>query len=89
MTRIAVNSTPKSVKGSKRNNLSVDLKNLNQSKVDLNLIHNILILRFNRLLSLYLIHLTQSCDRSCLWRQQLSFIEINLLLLSYIIITKF
>jgi len=40
MTRIAVNSTPKSVKGSKRNNLTVDLKNLNQSKVDLNLIDN-------------------------------------------------
>ena len=40
ITRIAVNSTPKSVKGSKRNNLTVDLKNLNQSKVDLNLIDN-------------------------------------------------
>jgi len=35
MTRVAVNSTPKSFKGSKRNNLILD-----QSKVDLNLIDN-------------------------------------------------
>jgi hypothetical protein len=40
MTRVAVNSTHKSVKGSKRNNLTVDLNNLKQSKVNLNLIDN-------------------------------------------------
>jgi hypothetical protein len=40
MTRVAVNSTPKSFKGSKRSNLTVDLKNLKQSKADLNLIDN-------------------------------------------------
>jgi hypothetical protein len=40
MTRVAVNSTPKSFKGSKRNKLIVDPEDLQQSKADLNLIDN-------------------------------------------------